>query len=297
LKSYSSFRLIIRSAKLSNPEAITQVLNEIGFTALESEIYVYLLQHSPASGYKVAKGIGRSFTNTYKALAGLETKGAVLVDKGEHKLSRAVPIEELMDQMEARFRERRRIAVEAVKELPSSKDDNRIYHLATEDQVYERSRQMLRECRERVLLELFPGPCASLRDPVEETAARGIVVAARVYAGETLAGVHMVQSPFGEMNRTVWRSQWLALFVDGKQFLLGHLVQGGGVYECVWSASPFIARAFYSFVNSDLHHYAFRPHLESAASVKELQADYDRLQKVFPVGGDLGFKDLIPPIS
>jgi len=271
-------------------------LNELGFTALESEIYVYLLQHSPATGYKVAKGIGRSFTNTYKALSGLESKGAILVDRGEHKLSRAVPIEELMDQIEARFREKRRIAVEAVKKLPSSEDDNRIYHLATEDQVYERFRQMLHECTERALLELFPGPCASLRGPVEEAAARGIVVAARVYAGETLAGVQMIQSPFSEMNKTVWRSQWLALFVDGRQFLLGHLVQGGGgVYECVWSASPFIARAFYSFVNSDLHHYAFLPHLEGAASVEELRVEYDRLQKVFPVGGDLGFKDLIPP--
>jgi HTH-type transcriptional regulator, sugar sensing transcriptional regulator len=275
---------------------LSQILNDLGFTPLESEIYVYLLQQSPGTGYKIAKGIGRSFTNTYKALAGLESRGAILLDKGEHKLFRAVPIEELMDQIEARFREKRRIAVESVKQLPSRDDDNRIYHLATEDQVYERFRQMLRECRKRALIELFPEPCACLRDPVEEAAARGIVVAARVYAGESLAGVHLVQSPFGDANRALWRSQWLALFVDGRQFLLGHLVQGGGgVYECVWSASPFIARTFYSFVNSDLHHYAFLPHLEKAGSVKDLRGEYNRLQEVFPIGGDLGFTDLMLP--
>jgi hypothetical protein len=281
---------------LAPQNEITQTLNDMGFTSLESEIYVYLLQHSPATGYKIAKGIGRSFTNTYKALAGLQTKGAILVDEAEHKLSRAVPIEELMDQMEARFREKRRIAVEAVKKLPSSEDDNRIYHLSSADQVYERCRRMLQECKKRALLELFPEPCASLRESIEAAANRGIVVAARVYAGETLANVRTIHSPFGEENLKIWRSQWLALFVDGRQFLLGHLVQGGGgVYDCVWSANPFISRAFYSFVNSDLHHYAFLPHFEGATSMKDLRGEYDHLQEEFPVGGDLGFQDLMPP--
>jgi len=165
---------------------ITEALVNTGFTSLEADISVYLLQHSPATRYKLAKGIGRSFTNTYKALAGLQTKGAILVDESEHKLSRAVPIEELMDQLEARFREKRRIAVEAVRELPSHEADNRIYHLASVDQVYERCRRMLQECQERVLLELFPEPCTQLRDPVEAVAARGITVAARVYDQESL---------------------------------------------------------------------------------------------------------------
>jgi hypothetical protein len=280
--------------RLATSDGITEALINTGFTPLEAEIYIYLLQHSPATGYKIAKGIGRSFTNTYKAIAGLQAKGAILMDEGDHKLSRAVRIEELMDQMEARFREKRRIAVEAVRQLPVSEEDNRIYHLASTDQVYERCRRMLQECEERVLLELFPEPCALLREPVEATAARGIITAARVYAGESLEGVRVIQSPFGEENQKIWRSQWLALFVDGRQFLLGHLVQGGGgVYECVWSANPFISRAFYAFVNSDLHHYAFLPHLEGAASLNDVRTEYDRLQEEFPAGGDLGFRDLM----
>jgi hypothetical protein len=272
---------------------IVQIIKSFGFTDLESEIYVFLLQHSPASGYKIAKGIGRSFTNTYKALAGLESKGAVLVDEAKSRLSRAVPIEELMDQMEARFRERRKQAIAAVNRLPLSPSDRRIYHLASADQVYERFRCMLKECEERALMELFPGPCAMLGEAVEETARRGITVAARVYAGEHLAGVQVIQSPFGDQNLDTWRSQWLALFVDGRQFLLGHLsLDGKGVYEAVWSANPFIARAFYSYVNSDLHHYSFAPFLKTASDIDSLRKEYDLFQDSFPVGGDLGFIDL-----
>ena len=55
----------------------TEVFTELGLTTLEAQIYVFLLQHSPATGYKIAKAIGRSFPSTYKALASLDSAGSV----------------------------------------------------------------------------------------------------------------------------------------------------------------------------------------------------------------------------
>ncbi len=279
---------------MDSKQEIIGIINELGFTTLEAEIYVFLLQHSPATGYKIAKGIGRSFTNTYKALAALQARGAILVDESESKLSRAVPVDELMDQLETRFAEQRRKAVAAVNRLPLSPVDTGIYRLTSVDQVYERFRVMLRECKERALAELFPGPCKRLRQPVEAAAARGIDISVRTYTGETLEGARMIHSPFGESNMDTWNSQWMALFVDGRQFLLAHISQDQkGVYEAIWSANLFLARAFYSYINSDLHNYSFRPLLEQASSVDELRSEYKRTEDLFPPGGDLGFKDLV----
>ena len=42
-------------------EECIQIVAEFGFTENEAAAYVYLLQNSPATGYKIAKGIGRSF--------------------------------------------------------------------------------------------------------------------------------------------------------------------------------------------------------------------------------------------
>lgn len=279
---------------MDSKQEIVGIINELGFTSLEAEIYVFLLQHSPATGYKIAKGIGRSFTNTYKALAGLQARGAILVDESESKLSRAVPVEELMDQLQARFTEQRRKAEAAVNRLPLSPADTGIYRFNSVDQVYERFRVMLRECEERALVELFPGPCKKLRKPVEEAAARGIDLSVRTYAGETFEGVRMIHSPFSESNMESWNSQWMALFIDGRQFLLAHISQDEkGVYEAIWSANLFLARAFYSYINSDLHHYSFRPMLEQASSVDQMREEYQRTEALFPPGGDLGFKDLV----
>lgn len=279
---------------MATAESCAALFTSLGLTDLEAEAYVFLLQHSPATGYKIAKGIGRSFPSTYKALASLHTKGAVLVDDGASRLSRAVPPGEFLDQLEGRFRQARRRAAAAVEQLPEACLDTRIYQLASVDQVYERSRRMLAECEERALVELFPEPLAALRDAIENAAARGLDITARVYQAETVTGVRMVQSPYGMENLRIFKSDWLALLVDGRQFLLANLLKAGkGVFNAIWSANPMVSRALYDYANSDFHHYAFRPVLGAATSVEQLRAEYDRLREVFPPGGDLGFRDLL----
>ncbi|MHC4696540.1 MAG: TrmB family transcriptional regulator [Planctomycetota bacterium] len=283
---------------MAGEDVCVALVADLGLTELEAQVYVFLLQHSPATGYKIAKGIGRSFPSTYQGLASLEGKGAILVDDGENRLSRAVPLEEFMDQLEARFRERRRLIKAAVRRLPQCSSDTRIYQLASVDQVYERSRRMLAECEERALVELFPGPLEVLGAAVEENAARGIDVTARLYESAPLDGVRLIRSPYGSQTVHSFGSDWLALFIDGRQFLLANLVAGGdGVINAVWSANPTVARVLYDHANSDFHHYAFRSSLYANESVDELRAEYERLREIFPPGGDLGFKDMMDRVT
>src|SRR5437764_15136779 len=82
-------------------------LIELGLSGSEAAAYAYLVRHSPATAYKVAKGIGKPVANTYKAIASLEEKGAVLVDDGESRLCRAVPPEEFLARLDRRFRAQR----------------------------------------------------------------------------------------------------------------------------------------------------------------------------------------------
>ena len=70
----------------------SDALVPFGFTALESEIYVFLLGESPATGYRVAQGINKPAANTYKAIQTLQSKGAILVEEGSSRFCRAVPI-------------------------------------------------------------------------------------------------------------------------------------------------------------------------------------------------------------
>jgi len=143
------------------------------------------------------------------------------------------------------------------------------------------------------LSELSPEPCAVLAEAVTTAGARGLRIAVRTYGGEEIDQVRTVHSPFGEITQQTIGSQWLSLFVDGRQFLIANLdTQAGVVHEAIWSESPYLAREIYSYVNSDLFHYSLAPVIESATSLDELRAEYRRLEAEFPPGGDLGLREL-----
>jgi predicted transcriptional regulator len=283
---------------MSTSNQCAKLLEDIGLTQIESQIYVYLLQDSPATGYRIAKGISRSFTNTYKALSSLTSKGAVLAQEGRNKLYRAVPIEELFDQTESRLRTQRRAALDLARQLPRSPVDLGFYQLGTVDQVYERARAMLAASQERALIEIFPEPLEVLRVDIEQVAARGVDVTARIYEPATLSGVRLIPSPQGPQILQDFPSQWLGIFVDGLELLLAHLFVGGeGVYQAVWSANLFIGHVFFDYVSSDFQLDSLRPLLDKAQSIEEFRESYQGTEHDFPVRTDLGFQRFLRHVS
>ncbi|HUV29632.1 MAG TPA: helix-turn-helix domain-containing protein [Acidobacteriota bacterium] len=102
-------------------------LIEIEFSKFEAATFIFLLQHSPSTGYKVAKGIGTSYSNAYKILKSLEKKGYVLAEKGDNNRYRAIPIDEVLNILEKKFNQRKNNLADAIADLPLIENDQRIY--------------------------------------------------------------------------------------------------------------------------------------------------------------------------
>ncbi len=133
-----------------------------------------------------------------------------------------------------------------------------------------------------------------MKDSIEAAGKSGRQISIRTYQGSSFDHVRTVHSPIGKTTLGAMNSEWLSLFVDGRQFLIASLTRDTGeVLEAIWSANMYLARVFYSHVNTDLFHYSFSPILEKATSVEEVMVEYQRLDQEFPPGGDLGFKDMI----
>src|SRR3954447_24395728 len=119
-------------AKRKVASKLVSALEELGLSGSEAAVYAYLVQHSPATGYRVAQGIGKPVANTYKAIASLEEKGAVLVDPSSTRPCRAVPPEEFLARLEGQFQERRTRAARALSEVRAAEpeeEDARVYPL------------------------------------------------------------------------------------------------------------------------------------------------------------------------
>lgn len=272
-----------------------EAFEQLGLSRLEAEIYVYLLENPPSTGYRIAKAIGRSKTNVYQAVEGLAAKGAILVSEGELRLCAAVSPEELLDQMERGFRDRKKLALSEVRSLirPQAGGGG-IYRLSSLDQVYERARRMLRGCEQTAYIDLYPGPLAQLRGAIEEAVGRGINVFAEVYEPTEIDGATVIDRAQLPSLWTDWPVDVLVIFVDGRQHLMAFLERGGGrVHDAFWSDSVMLSWAYGIYVTSDLAIAGITKQLEDRDIPADELRDYMRsLSRKFGADTLPGYGDL-----
>ncbi|HUQ03369.1 MAG TPA: helix-turn-helix domain-containing protein [Kofleriaceae bacterium] len=211
-------------------------LVDLGLTDLEAHVYSALVASSPATGYGVAKAIGKPAANTYTALAALERRGAVLLDDTRRRLYRAVPPDEWLAQLRRQFDERAAEARRALERLDRSQADDRIYSLPDVAQVYQRAREMLRRARTVALVDAFPMPLAAIHDEMEAAADRGVWIALKAYEPVKMPWCRVVvERP---AIKAAWPAQWLNVAADAAEHLVALMREDAGeVVQAIWSAS------------------------------------------------------------
>lgn len=201
-----------------------QALTSLGFTGLEAEVYAFLLQESPATGYRVAQAIGKPVAGTYKAIESLQAKGALVVAAdGKNRLCRAVPWRELLDEIEQSFQDTCQQAEQALSRLRGSSDDDRVYEMETRSQVVQRCRQMLESARELVLADLYPSLARPLRDSLESAALRGVEVILKIYQPIDIPGTRQILRKSGSEIYGRMPGDVVSLSVDGREHVLAFL--------------------------------------------------------------------------
>lgn len=230
-----------------------QPLVSLGFTALEAEVYGFLLGESPVTGYRIAQALRKPAPNIYKAIESLEAKGAVMVDEGASRVCRPVPPGELLGHLERRFREHHKRAAASLAEMAEPKRDDRVWRLESPDQVLERARTMLRNAREVALVDAFPRPLAELRDDVEAAAGRGVVVGVKAYEPVELAGAMVLVDVRREGVIERWPGHWVNVVTDGAEHLVAFLTADGqDVHQAVWSSSVWLSWVYHSALSAEM---------------------------------------------
>jgi sugar-specific transcriptional regulator TrmB len=152
----------------------------LGLTRPEADAYLQLLTLSaagPATGYQVAKQLGKDPTSVYRALEALRQRGAVETVAGRGRLYRPVSPDELVRLLKRDFWSRSVRAREQLAALAVPGDDAEIYRLATRDQALERFGQLLDDCTEIALLDIAPSLRALVTPRLEAARARGVDIA------------------------------------------------------------------------------------------------------------------------
>lgn len=231
---------------LENGNGIVE-LKALGFTQLESEIYIYLLGAKPSSGYAISQAISKPAANVYKAINTLESKGAILVDDSKTRLCIPVPADELLNALEHTFKSQKERASKFLHQIERNEDDDKVYRLNKPEQVFEKCRKLLAQAQEYIVIDAFKTVLAPLTSEIETAAARGVKTAIHTYEPVEIKNARTFHNSEGQSIRDKWSGQWLNLVVDGRNFVMAYLSSDLSlVHQAVWSRSRYISWVYHS---------------------------------------------------
>lgn len=227
---------------MTTTDSLTGRMAALGFTETEALLYCELVRSGPASGYRLAKAVGKARANVYQALSQLAQRGAVLIDDSEVHTFRATDPGELMRTLAESFRGHADAAQAELEALAAPVADDRIYHLKAIDQVFERAAAMVDRAVSTVLVDAFPEPLERILPALERAAARGVTVAALVYDDRTSAAFPIVSSAAAHFALARWPGLQLSVVTDAREHLVTLLDRRmEQVLHGIWSDSAYLS--------------------------------------------------------
>lgn len=255
-------------------------LGSLGFTPLEAEVYAFLVRESPATGYRIAQGVGKSVGNIYKTVEALEEKGAVMVgEDGGNRMARAVAPSELLARLEREFRTACAETLRKLGPADEAEPDDLLYRITDREAFFERCRRVIRGAKRFIMLSACPGPLAELADELEALAARGVPVMVKAYGPAELKGVDVVQDSRGASAVEAGPGQWIEITADGRELAQGVLDHDNReLHVGQWTQNPMLNWMAYTGRWADIALAAVYTGIEQNATAKQLQAELERFR-------------------
>lgn len=261
-------------------ERVKPLLSSVGFSALEADVYWALLQEPGSSGYRLAQMVGKQAANIYKALDSLRTKGAVLADESTRPTTYVVlPIREYMDAKRRDLENLQEQIEHELEDVASLPAHGGIFELTSVVQVYERCRELLRNAKTVVLLNLDAQPLEELRSELNAAADRGVRVLIKTRA--PLPARDMTETGSAVSDRVPGGAQELAVAVDFKEYVQAFLKSDGSdVEEAIWVRHPLLASKIGWLFQSDFTLTRVRVMVQAGKEVKEIGREMHRLTRM-----------------
>jgi len=254
-------------------ERVKPLLGNVGFSALEADVYWALLQEPGSSGYRLAQMVGKQAANIYKALDSLRTKGAIVADESTRPTTYvALPIREYMDAKRRDLESLQKEIEHELEDVAASPAHGGIFELSSIAQVYERCRDLLRNAKTVVLLNVDARPLEALRSELNAAADRGVRVLIKTRAP-------------GQIPPTeAWRGEELAVAVDFKEYVQAFLKSdASGVEEAIWVRHPHLASQVCQLFQSDFTLTRVKALVQAGKEVKEIGREMHRLTRMVEV--------------
>ena len=234
-----------------------KLLEELGFSRIEAQVYYILLKKSPLTGYKIAGEIGKSNSHTYLALDNLVKKGAITLLEGKRsKEYVAIPIEQYLEMKIRDTLKHKEVITEAFSDFEPREDDNQIYHFTSIEQFKLKACEIINNAQHTVLADGETAELAMIRDELAAAAARGVNIIVESTSKEPIPGCHMVEAQALTTKNFNLDFSWLVLCTDAQKTMVSYITKTGELIDGLWISNSLLSDWFYNGMFYEvLHRY------------------------------------------
>ncbi len=204
---------------------LVQQLQELGFSQYEAQAYITLLQHTPLTGYELAKFSGIPRPSIYPVLQKLEERGAILRMEGENAARYSpVPVDEFISRLQKQYRETLDAASEALSKIHLQEEGEPVWSLSRYPVLLDLARSLIGSAREKLLVAVSPLEAAALGEEMAAAEARQVQITTLCLAecrrecGGCRGKVHRMP-----VAADPQQDRWLILTRDGEELLAGEI--------------------------------------------------------------------------
>lgn len=231
-----------------------RMLMDVGLSDLEARIYIVLLSESGLSGYRIAKTLGKTIPNVYRALHSLRSKGAVVLDDSSGtELYSAITLASFLKRQKVNLESRILAVEESFKDLDELPGDDGIYRLDNIEQVIMKASDMLDSSGSQVVVIADPLPLGMIQSHLSDAAERGVGVMVRSYFPVTIAGCD-VFTWLRRTKRQPWPGQWLSIVADGSQLITAFIAGEDRITNALWTNNRYLSLLLHHGMSSDIIH-------------------------------------------
>jgi HTH-type transcriptional regulator, sugar sensing transcriptional regulator len=160
---------------VTSKSGAVQRLIELGFSQYEAQAYVGLLGHEPLTGYALANITGIPQPKVYETLRRLTAKGVVAAVDGEPARFVAVPVGQLLSDLEDSFRERLAGAKQELAEATPEASGYRVFRSLTDwIAICERTVQAIDASQRHVYVSVNCPDPEQIADAIRRADSRGV---------------------------------------------------------------------------------------------------------------------------
>ncbi len=233
---------------------IISLMQNIGFTQYESQVYLALLQQSHITGYELAKISGVPASKIYQILNKLTDKEMILAIDSDPKKYVPLPPEEILSRHKNDYLNTMDSLNEKLSHLYAQDEasESYIWNLSGRNEIIRKLTDFILEAKAHLYLSVWDEEVEEIREALLQAEAAGVALTI-VHFGKKILGKGDEYIHGNEHQIRIERGgRRIALIVDDKKVVLGHFLKDGSS-TAAWTANKGLVLLAKDYIIHDIY--------------------------------------------